>query len=266
MADRHYVNVNAKTKLHEISLDEAKKIMLDILIDFDRICKQHNLTYWLDYGTMLGAIRHNGFIPYDDDIDIAMPRDDYNKFLKIYYKELPHHLFLQTKKNDPAFPQYYTKIRNTKTIFIEHEEEGREVGYNQGIFIDIFPVNFINSRIAFAYRILGFLGKFMKNNRPYIKYLNADIYKYHIFLLNKLHNQKGDLLTKGPEVDDKTVFFEKKDFFPLKEIEFEKYKFPVPHNHDKYLTKLYGDYMTMLPVEEREKIRHSHEIYTVCDQ
>ena len=257
------MKANADNRLQKISLDEAKTIMLEILVEFDLICKKYNLTYWLDYGTMLGAIRHNGFIPYDDDIDIAMPRNDYEKFLKIYYKELPPHLFLQTKKYDPEFPQYYSKIRDTKTIFIEHEEEGKDIKYNQGIFIDIFPVNFIDRRITFIYRFLSFLGKFLKNNRTYIKYLDMDIYKYHIFFLNKLHNQKGNLLTKGPEVDDETIFFEKKDFFPLKEIKFEKYSFPVPHNHDKYLTELYGDYMTMLPVEQREGVRHSHEIYTI---
>ena len=255
------MDIITKGKLQKISLNKAKKIMLNILIEFDRVCHRHNLTYWLDYGTMLGAIRHNGFIPYDDDIDIAMPRDDYEVFLKIYHQELPHSLFLQTKNSDPSFPQYYTKIRNTETIFIEHEEEEKEVKYNQGIFIDIFPVNFIDKHIALAYKSLSFLGKFLKSNRVYMKYIDTDLYKYYIFLLNKMHNQKGELLVKGPEIDDKTVFFEKNDFFPLKEVEFEKYKFPVPHNHDKYLTKLYGDYMTMLPIEEREKIRHSHEIY-----
>jgi lipopolysaccharide cholinephosphotransferase len=260
------MNIIAKNKLQKISLNEAKKVMLDILIEFDHVCKKHGLIYWLDYGTMLGAIRHNGFIPYDDDIDIAMPRSDYEKFLKIYHKELPHPLFLQIKKSDPAFPQYYAKIRNTETIFIEHEEEGKKIKYNQGIFIDIFPVNFIDIHISFIYKSLCFLGKFLKNNRIYIKYLNINIYKYHIFLLNKLHSQNGDLLIKGPEIDPEIKFFEKKDFFPLKDVKFESHRFPVPHNHDKYLTELYGDYMTMLPIEQREEVRHSHEIYKICNQ
>lgn len=257
--------MNVKNQLRKISLVEAKKIMLDILIEFDQICKKNNLTYWLDAGTLLGAIRHKGFIPWDDDIDVAMPRDDYNKFLKIYKKGLSSHLFLQTRESDPEFSKYYAKIRNTNTLFIEKSEEEENIKYNQGIFIDIFPVNYINTKINHIYPFLRLLGNLFTKNRFYIKYSNIDIYKYYIKIFNRLHGEKNNFIRKGPEIVSRLKNIEKKDIFPLKEVEFESLTFLAPYNYDKYLKEIYGDYMTLLPLEQREKYIHSHKIYIISD-
>lgn len=252
-------------QLQEISLDQAKKIMLDILMEFDYICKKNNLTYWLDYGTLLGAIRHKGFITYDDDIDVSMPRDDYEKFLKIYKKELPVPLFLQTQESDPGFLQYFAKIRNTNTLYLEHDEKGKNIKYNQGIFIDIFPVNYINTKINYIYPFLRFLGKFFNKNRFYMQYFDIDVYKYYIKLFNKLHHHSNSCIRKGLEMRSSLKNIEKKDIFPLEEVAFENHTFPTPNNYDKYLTELYGDYMTPLPPEERDQARHSYKIFIVND-
>ena len=257
--------MSTEHQFQEISLEEAKEIMLDILIEFDQICKKNNLTYWLDAGTLLGAIRHKGFIPWDDDIDVSMPRDDYNKFIQIYKKELSPYLFLQTKESDPGYSQYYTKIRNTNTLFLEHDEKEKDIIYNQGIFIDIFPVNYIDSKMNHVYPFLRFLGNFFTKNRFYIKYFNIDVYKYYIKIFNNLHDHKNNFIRKGPEVTSKLKSIEKKDIFPLKEVEFENLTFPVPYNYDKYLKEIYGDYMILLPLEQREKIRHSYDIYIIND-
>lgn len=262
---KYNMNMNAKNQFRETSLEEAKKIMLDILIELDQICKKNNLTYWLDAGTLLGAIRHKGFIPWDDDIDVAMPRDDYNKFIKIYKQELSPHLFLQTKESDPEFSQYFAKIRNINTLFIEDSEKGKDIKYNQGIFIDIFPVNYIDTKMNHIYPFLRFLGKFFTENRFYIKYSNMDIYKYYIKIFNKLHNKKNNFIRKGPEITSRLKSIEKKDVFPLVKVEFENLTFPAPSNYDKYLKEIYGDYMTLLPLEQREHIRHSHKIYIISD-
>lgn len=259
------MNMNTQNQFQEISLAEAKKIMLDILIEFDQICKKNNLTYWLDAGTLLGAIRHKGFIPWDDDIDVAMPRDDYDKFLKIYNKELSPHLFLQTKESDLEYCQYYAKIRNTNTRYIDHSEKGKDIKYNQGIFIDIFPVNYIDTKMNRIYPFLRFLGNFFTKNRFYIKYFNMDIYKYYIKIFNRLHHHKNNFIRKGPEIVSKLKSIEKKDIFPLKEVEFEDFVFLAPYNYDKYLKEIYGDYMTLLPLEQREQMKHSDEIYIVSD-
>jgi len=123
----------------EISLDEAKKIMLDTLIEFDQICKENNLTYWLFFGTLLGCVKESGFIPWDDDIDVMMPRHDFEKLDSLKF---PNHIFFQNRKSDQNYKKDYSKLRINDTRYIELEEKDKNINYHQGIFIDIFPVNF----------------------------------------------------------------------------------------------------------------------------
>jgi len=252
---------NAKKKGFEnISLTKAKEIMLSILIDFDKICKKNNLTYWIDCGTLIGAVEYKGFIPWDDDIDITMPRDDYEKFLEIYSKELPPNLLLQIKKNDSKYPKYYAKIRNRDTLFIEHSEVGKVIEYHQGIFIDIFVVNYISNKTLYIYPFLRLLGALFRKNRFYLKYNNIDIYPYYIKLLNKLHNEKNQFIVRGAEVEAITLKkFDKRDVLPVTEVEFENHIFPAPFNYDKYLRDEYGDYT--LPPKEKKRPKHSNKIY-----
>ena len=101
-------------------LRECQLKQLSILKEVDRICRKYNLIYWLDGGTLLGAIRHKGFIPWDDDLDIAMPIDDFEKFKKIVQKELPESLFFQTKETDPSTPHHFAKIRDLNSFFVEY--------------------------------------------------------------------------------------------------------------------------------------------------
>ena len=116
----------------------AQKIMLEILQEVHKICVANDITYWIEAGTLLGAKRHKGFIPWDDDIDIAMPRKDYNKFLKIAQEKLPQDMFLQNKETEPDYYLPFSKIRKNNTLLIETGETGEE-NYHHGIFIDIFP-------------------------------------------------------------------------------------------------------------------------------
>ncbi len=115
-------------------------IELQILKEVDRICKKYNITYYADSGTLLGAIRHNGFIPWDDDIDIAMFRKDFNKFRKIAKKEFGKLLFCQSGYNDKGFYGGMLHIRmNGTTAILKNNYPHTK--YNQGIFIDIFPLD-----------------------------------------------------------------------------------------------------------------------------
>lgn len=120
-------------------LDLLHKIELDILKDFLKISKKHSLKYYMLGGTMLGAIRHKGFIPWDDDIDIGMPRDDYEKFLEIANKELPKRLKIINYRTDPHYHYYITRILDTKTKLVE--ERIQDENRNTHVCIDVFPID-----------------------------------------------------------------------------------------------------------------------------
>ena len=111
---------------------------LSILEEVDRICKKHGIGYWLDGGSLLGAVRHGGFIPWDDDIDIGMTKSDLERFEKIAPAELPETLFLQTRRSDPAHKSSVVKIRDRNSLYIEDADFFKS-DYEKGLFIDIFP-------------------------------------------------------------------------------------------------------------------------------
>ena len=130
------------------TLRKAQLIMLDMLVEFDALCKRHQLQYWLDSGSLLGAVRHQGFIPWDDDIDISMPVEDYQQFLTIAQEALSSDIFVQTRQTDPHFKFDYTKLRSNRARIVEFHEKGRQVNYHQGVFVDIFPMLAIEDTVA----------------------------------------------------------------------------------------------------------------------
>ena len=117
------------------------KVELDILEEFDRFCRAYGLSYSLAGGTLIGAFRHHGFIPWDDDIDVDMPREDYDKFLEVAQQELPAHLFLQTTVTDPERVVTFAQIRNSNTTCIDPHWTDLGLVFNMGIGIDILPVD-----------------------------------------------------------------------------------------------------------------------------
>ena len=246
-------------KYKEISLDEAKSLMLKMLLEFDKVCEQNNLKYWLTAGTSLGAHRHKGFIPWDDDIDIAMPRDDYNRLNKI---KLSANWFLQNKQTDPDFKQYWTKIRLNGSLYIENQEKEKNIKYHQGIFLDIFPINFISDSIFPIYpEIQHIIGSLLSNRRFYSKLSKRDLKLDAINLLNRFHNEKHEILVEGLDtLDNNLKNVKKEDVFPLVKREFEGHYFPTPNNIDIYLTRFYGPTYMKLP-EESERAIHNYKIY-----
>lgn len=110
-----------------------------ILEEVDKICIKHNIQYFVGGGTVIGQKRHGGFIPWDDDIDINMSRNDYDKFLEVASRELPDYLFLQNHRTDVNFSKLYTKVRLKDTKFVEYQYRNSEM--EQGIYIDIFPMD-----------------------------------------------------------------------------------------------------------------------------
>ena len=114
-------------------------VELDLLNEFARICRDYNLKWFAHAGTMLGAVRHHGFIPWDDDIDVVMPRSDYDKLCRIGPSEFKHPYFFQTDDTDQFFSRNFARLRNSETTAIQIWEKEMNFPYNQGIFIDIFP-------------------------------------------------------------------------------------------------------------------------------
>ena len=113
--------------------------MLEILLEVDKICKKHHIEYWLSSGTLIGAMRHNGFIPWDDDLDIEMMRSDYLRLMKVLPSELPEWLALQNDETDPNYFYFYAKVRDRRSRMLEQNGYDR-IWKEQGIYIDILPM------------------------------------------------------------------------------------------------------------------------------
>ena len=118
-------------------LERVQRIETDMLAEIDRICRKHGLTYWIDGGTCLGAVRHKGFIPWDDDIDVGMPIDDFKEFMRLAEDELPQGVSLHQMASDPTQYVLWGKLYRDDTVFIE--SDAREAGCDECVFIDVFP-------------------------------------------------------------------------------------------------------------------------------
>ena len=265
-----------------LSKEELRKLQLielDILKEFDRICKKYDIKYSLDGGTLLGAIRHNGFIPWDDDIDICMLRDDYDKFLEVQKKELNHNKYYVESmdiSNDCWI--LYTKLRRKDSLYSDITSN-RPLS-EQGIWIDIFPIDNITSNhfLAKLYFIRVYILKIIlmyKNNyinssndkkkNKLIKYIKIVSKFYNS---NKLKKRLKKYINKYNNKDTKYkvcyagVYLNKeivnKDLYlnGIKEHLFEDQNFYILNEYDAYLRHFYNDYM-QLPKEE-DRIGHHY--------
>ncbi len=237
------------------SIKKAHSIMLDMLISFDAICKEHNLQYWLDAGTLLGAVRHKGFIPWDDDVDISMPVEDYEKFKKIAQSHLPKSMFLQHSLTEPTFPFDYMKIRDNRATITEFHEEGKEITYNQGLFLDIFPMlNIKDNRFnslwyKFSFRAIEFFSA-KKFKQDFIRAL-------FVKSLHQMHlgwEYKDGKIIYGGEMPDVAKWYDYKDMFPLKYENFEGLNFSSPNSSKAYLIELYGESYMQIPPKDRQTV------------
>lgn len=226
---------------------ELRKIqlrMLEMLKYVDNLCKKNNIPYWLSAGTCLGAVRHGGFIPWDDDLDIEMLGDDYERFKKIIEGSNSKYV-LQTRENDNHYNYTYAKLRDNESEITEIHGNDEAYKY-KGIFIDIFPMDSNNSKImSFWFGRIGLYiyRKVQQHNNNIIRYKIYSFIKYLIsnicpYLLKiKSH---GRLRNRFPSLFRETVFI--KDIFPLKYIPFEDGIFPVANNTDVYLKAFFSDY------------------------
>ena len=256
--------------LHKVDMDIAKAVVA--------LCDRHSLTYYMLGGTMLGAIRHKGFIPWDDDIDLGMPRDDYEKFLELAPKELPEHLKLVNYRTDPNYMYYITRILDTETKVIE-ERIGNENKFTNAS-IDIFPIDgtpnnpvarkfyffrvmYHRALMALCYKdsidrkrkrskkeklLLWFMEKMPveKLTTPYKQKCKID----RLLRKQKLQGSKyiGNIM--GAYRTREIVpaeYYGKGAFYPFEDMELRGLEL-----YDEYLKYTYGDYMQLPPEDKRK--------------
>ncbi len=246
-------------------LRQAQMKMFDILLAIDDVCKKHNVKYWLGYGTLLGAVRHKGFIPWDDDCDICMMRSDFEKFEKVAH-ELPEHIFLQTPETDPGYHKKMVKVRMKNTKLVEFDESENEK-YHQGIFVDVFVWDYHPVMHKVIFDSISFINQLRIKRKKYPKgslrrsaiqlalvlpYWGYSAVMKLIIFVSRSYRDNESLPLVGMKAALRDRFlFEKDTIFPLSKCVFEGKEFPVPHNSGKFLGTIYGDYLTLPPVEER---------------
>lgn len=253
----------------QCSLEELHKIMKTMLIDIDKVCEEEELDYFLIDGTLLGAARHKGFIPWDDDVDIAMPRKDYEKFVKIAQEKIGNKYFVQTLDTDKEYDQFYIplKIRDNNSTLIE--VYGKK--YHEGVFVDVFPFDFLDDRVKkqiMHKRIMHFLsvgkGPISMYRFPSLHFwarLAVQlvgrmiplklIVKYSDYVVREYKSaSQTEYMTYGYELPWRNIF-KTQDIYPLKKIEFEDVLLNCPNNETAILTEVYGDYMQLPPKEKQ---------------
>ncbi|MCQ2301225.1 MAG: LicD family protein [Bacteroidales bacterium] len=252
-------------------LKKIQQSELYILTAFDRVCKEHGLTYFLDSGTALGAVRHAGFIPWDDDVDVGMPRKDYETLMRLGQDVFPSNLFLQNKDTEPSYKRNCAKLRLEGTFFQEVEDS---TYIHNGMYIDIFPFDNLPSNKLLAHinvyysRILNFILRSWRiNERSHSVILNlvrrfvdmmsieriAKLEKYYLNFCRKREKKETHYSTCyfWRMTQSKNRLFENNRMFPTKDIEFNGQSVQIMNDPDYYLTKMYGNYWELPPEDKR---------------
>ncbi len=247
-------------------LDEHRRAVqlkqLGILREIHAICTRNNIDYWLDGGTLLGAVRHGGFIPWDDDIDIAMRLEDLPRFIEAARRELPPQLVIQSPATDPNVRLPIYKVRDTDSFIVEADDDFSR-SYAKGLFVDIFPMM-----------------PYPSFSRPFVKRItrgycraNAILHTQHTYSLRSFAEffyfgakracfktlwVLGGLFTRKDEYFSNTlnnngygIMHRNSCIFPTRPIAFEGETFNGPADPDEYLTDLYRNYMQLPPEDKR---------------
>ena len=263
-----------------MTFEEVKKVELEILSKVADFCEKNNLRYFLAYGTLIGAVRHGGFIPWDDDIDIWMPRKDYNLFLKDFNRE--DNRYLAVSPYDDIACHSMTKVIDTKTVKMETGIKYKNG--NLGVDVDIFPID------GEPQSDKDFSKWYKKLYRQYQNYYylicdpKAGKRNFVFSLLVRLSGKKKSDFIKKAEVLHEMYPYEKSRFVGAVEtmhnspknrfkkewfeesitINFENCRFKIPICYDEILKQMYGDYMT-LPPEDKQVTHHSNINYWLED-
>lgn len=256
---------------------ELQRTELEIFRIFVEVCKRLNIKYYLVAGTLLGAVRHQGFIPWDDDIDVGIMREDYDRFMKEAVPLLPDHIFLQIYSTDLEYPHVFAKLRDTNTAFIECTVRDNKM--NHGVFIDIFPLDScdlkVRNSVAFRLKEKIYLmraSSLMKNYKPDFrrrlirqccKLICPDAHRA-LYKLEKLYRS----MPAGKYLVNFSGIYGAREIMPTGWygdgvfVRFEGMDVVAPKEFDKWLSQVYGDYMK-LPPEEKRVTHHLTEVIDV---
>ena len=256
------------------TIHQVQAVEHEIMQQIAAICRRHGLCYFAIGGTALGAVRHQNFIPWDDDIDIGMPREDYEAFLRIAAEELPEGYYIQHFSTEAASPFYFTKIRKKNTRFVEYYLKDTPI--RQGIFVDIFPfdnvpvknwqknLHFRFCRTLYQVYLCKSLttvcsSRFTQTDnrkgkiRRFVHFLLKPVPKKWLFrwLDSSVQMFNGKECVEISHIVRRRLRVKLRDLHPVCYLPFGDYEMPVPKNYDAYLTAQFGPYDELPPEDKR---------------
>lgn len=258
-------------------MNDLQKKELELLECFIGVCEKLNLKYYLVCGSALGAVKYGGFIPWDDDVDVALPREDYEIFCEKAQELLPDGLFIQNYHSEPECPFLYSKLRNSNTTYIE--KSSAKLPINHGIFIDIFPLDgcpegklrkwLLSARKNLYKRQLACVFDVERKGKTYIIYKINRILGFHKKtgkilkklerIITRYHTEKSKIWCNHGNWQGNLEYAPKEQYGNGEESAFEGIKVIIPEQSDNYLRQKYGDYS-----KEPENKDVPHECL-VCD-
>lgn len=266
--------------------DKLKKMQIievELLDEFVRICKKHNLKYYLMFGSLLGAVRHKGFIPWDEDMDVALFRADYNRFREVVLEELKEGYFFHDYITDKNNPSSIVRIRKDGTVFASDKALKLGMTHN-GFWIDIFPIDNVDCENSFIFKLQRILNKPLRRlifhralkdctglSYSWLRRILHSVscilplriwqnIREIVFQLNKNDNSEYCVIFSATYPCNTLV--PKKVYGEPVKVEFEGKFYNAPQDWDLLLTQIYGDYMTP-PPEEKRKICYEPTIWEV---
>lgn len=245
------------------TLRKAQLRMLDILVEIDKICRRHEISYWIDFGTLLGAVRHKGFIPWDDDLDITILQKDRRKLCRYLKEELPDRYYLFDNNNTDFFRYSgIIKVMDRRSFVKERFISDEDLLKGYGLWVDIFSIE--PGSVGYRHFVNRTQGKYQRRiqrhiNDGFLKLAVSyvlfpfSLIEIGIYRLFRRMGNRNDCIYDLRTLVASALFSPRHitDIFPLREIEFEGHNFLAPSNYDAVLTETYHDYMQLPPEEKR---------------